>query len=88
MQAIRSHLNHIVTMFSNGDFSIPMFVHSQTPPGVTEMKDRRAEISFTLEELAAGGRVRITTKNADALNAIHDFLNFQIEDHQTGDKTH
>jgi hypothetical protein len=88
MQAIRSHLNHIVTKFSNGDFSIPMFVHSQTPPGVTEMKDRRAEISFTLEELAAGGRVRITTKNADALNAIHDFLTFQIEDHQTGDKTH
>lgn len=88
MQAIRSHLNRIVTMFSNGDFSIPMFVHSQTPPGVTEMKDRRAEISYTLEELAAGGRVRITTKNVDALNAIHDFLNFQIEDHQTGDKTH
>ena len=88
MQAIRSHLNHIVTMFSTGDFSIPMFVHSQTPPGVTEMKDRRAEISYTLEELAAGGRVRITTKNADALNAIHDFLNFQIEDHQTGDTTH
>jgi hypothetical protein len=29
MQAIRSHLTHIVTMFSNGEFSIPMFVHDQ-----------------------------------------------------------
>jgi hypothetical protein len=87
IQAIRTHLTHIVTMFSNGDFSIPMFVHSQVPPGVTEMKDKRAEISYSFEELSDGGRVRISTKNHDALNAIHDFLSFQIEDHHTGDKT-
>jgi len=29
IQAIRSHLTHIATMFSNGDVSVPMFVHSQ-----------------------------------------------------------
>jgi hypothetical protein len=87
MQAIRGHLHHIVTMFSEGNFSIPMFVHSQTPPGVTEMKDKRVEISYTFEELPTGGRVRIITKNPDALNAVHDFLTFQIEDHHTGDKT-
>src|SRR5207244_9915780 len=34
VHAIRSHLTHIVTMFSNGEFSIPMFVHDQIPPGV------------------------------------------------------
>jgi hypothetical protein len=87
VQAIRSHLTHIVTMFANGDFSIPMLVHSQVPPGVTEMKDRRAEISYSLEDLPDGGRVRIKTANKDALNAVHDFLTFQIEDHHTGDKT-
>jgi hypothetical protein len=83
---IRMHLKHIATMFSNGDFSIPMFVHSEVPPGTTEMKDRRADISYTFEELPTGGRVRIVTQNRDALNAVHDFLNFQIQDHQTGDK--
>jgi len=36
--------------------------------------------------LPDGGKVRISTRNHDALNAIHDFLTFQIEDHQTGDK--
>jgi hypothetical protein len=86
VQAIRSHLTHIVTMFANGDFSIPMFVHSQVPPGVTEMKDKRAEISYSFEELPDGGRVRIKTANKDALNAVHDFLAFQIQDHHTGDK--
>jgi hypothetical protein len=31
-QAIRSHLMRIVTMFSNGEFSIPMFVHTRCRP--------------------------------------------------------
>jgi hypothetical protein len=85
MQAIRSHLSHIVTMFSNGEFSIPMFVHDQVPPGVPVMKEKHAEISYSFEELPSGGRVRIKTLNPDALKAIHQFLRFQIEEHQTGD---
>ena len=87
VQAIRSHLAHIVTMFSNGDFSLPMFIHSQVPPGVTEMKEKRSAIVYSFEELRDGGTVRIKTGDHDALNAIHDFLNFQIADHHTGEKT-
>jgi len=86
MQAIQSHLKHIVTMFSNGEFSIPMFIHG-LPPGVPMMKEEHAEISYSFEELPAGGRVRIKTANPDALKAIHEFLRFQIEDHHTGDPT-
>jgi len=87
MQAIRSHLTHIVMMFSNGEFSIPMFVHDQVPPGVLVMKEQRTKISYTFEELPTGGRVRIKTTNPDGLKAVHDFLRFQIEDHHTGDTT-
>jgi hypothetical protein len=85
LQAIRSHLTHIVTMFSNGEFSIPMFVHDQVPPGVPVMKEKRTEISYSFEVLPAGGKVRIKTANRDALRAVHDFLRFQIADHHTGD---
>jgi hypothetical protein len=85
LEIIRMHMKHITVMFSNGDFSIPMFVHSEVPPGATEMKDRRADIAYTFEELPTGGRVLITTANNDALNAVHDFLTFQIADHHTGD---
>jgi hypothetical protein len=87
VQAIRSHLAHIVTMFSNGDFSLPMFIHSQVPPGVPVMKEKRSAISYTFEELPDGGRVRIKTEDSDALKAVHEFLRFQIEDHHTEDKT-
>jgi hypothetical protein len=85
IRAIRSHLIHIVTMFSNGEFSIPMFVHDQVPPGVPVMKDKHAEIAYSFEELPAGGTVHIKTTNPEALKAVHDFLRFQIEDHHTGD---
>jgi hypothetical protein len=48
------------------------------------MKERRVKISYSFEEVPAGGRVRIKTTNPDALKAIQDF---QIEDHHTGDTT-
>jgi hypothetical protein len=67
LQAIRSHLTHIVALFSNGDFSIPLLVHDKVPPGVPVMKERHAEISYNAEELPAGGRVRIKTTDPDAL---------------------
>ena len=85
IQAIRSHLNHIVAMFSQGDFSIPMFVHDQVPSGVSVMKERRGQISYSFEELTAGGKVRISTSDPKALKAIHEFLRFQISDHHTDD---
>ncbi|MGH9495762.1 MAG: hypothetical protein ACRD3B_12250 [Candidatus Sulfotelmatobacter sp.] len=85
LDAIRMHLKHVAAMFADGNFSIPMFVHSQTPPGVAEMRDRRFDIAYKFEELPTGAIVRIATANHDALNAIHDFLIFQIRDHQTGD---
>lgn len=66
MQAIRSHLAHIVTMFSEGDFSIPMFVHDQVPPGVPVMKDKHSEISSTSKSYPqaaeCGLRPRIPTR--------------------------
>ena len=82
---IQEHLIHIADMFSKGDFSIPHFVHDQTPPGVKTMQQLKKQIQYTSETLPDGARVKIETKSAQAIAAIHDFLRFQIEDHQTGD---
>jgi hypothetical protein len=51
------------------------------------MKRQKAMIEWKFEETPNGGRVRITTKDTEALAAIHEFLRFQIEDHRTGDST-
>jgi hypothetical protein len=82
---IRAHLAHIREMFSAGNFSIPMFVHDRLPPGTATMKRRASAIRYRYEDLPGGGRVVISTSDPDALDAIHDFLRFQIDEHETGD---
>ena len=84
-QQIREHLQHIATMFSTGDFNAPMLIHSRTPPGVPVMTKLRHEIKYQVEDLPNGARVVVSSANPKAIAAIHDFLRFQIEDHQTGD---
>jgi hypothetical protein len=82
---IRMHLGQIAKMFAAGDFSIPQAVHAQVPSGVETMKKLKAEINYKYEETKKGGRVRISTANAEARGAVHEFLRFQITEHQTGD---
>ena len=53
---------------------------------ITEaMKRLREVIQYKLETTGKGARIRITTKNPEALRAVHEFLRFQTSDHQTGD---
>jgi hypothetical protein len=85
--SIRVHFAHIAVLFAEGNFDAPMLIHDRIPPGVPTMKGKKSRIEWRFEETPAGGRVRITTKDAEALAAIHEFLRFQIEDHRTGDPT-
>ncbi len=84
---IRKHLGHIARMFPEGNFKAPMLIHARTPPGVPVMQRLKSEIKYEYEETERGARVRIVTGNAEALAAVHEFLRFQIKDHETGDAT-
>ena len=85
LEQIRAHLSHIAKLFKQGDFSKPMFTHDEVPPGVPTMQRLRVDINYTFDTIESGARVRITTANAEAVEAIHSFLRYQIKDHQTGD---
>jgi hypothetical protein len=82
---IRMHLPHIATAFASGDFTDPMEVHDQMPPGVPTMKRLRAQIQYNFEQTDTGGRILIHSGNTKAIDAIHTFLRFQIREHHTGD---
>jgi hypothetical protein len=84
-EAIRQHLAMIATRFSHGDFAIPMFIHATVPPGVETMKRLSREIAYKAESTGYGAELRITARSAKAIDAIHRFLRFQIQDHHTGD---
>ncbi|MFZ3266467.1 MAG: hypothetical protein WA172_20865 [Terriglobales bacterium] len=83
--AIRSHLSHVTMMFGDGDFSTPMFIHGGIPPGVTTMKLKKSVIHYSYDEIPSGAKIRIRSDDQIAVAAIHDFLRFQITEHQTGD---
>jgi hypothetical protein len=88
VKAIRQHLQMIAKDFAAGDFAKPLAVHDQNPDGVATMQELRGEIAYAYSEIESGGRVRITTKNPRALEAVHQFLRFQIREHKTGDSDH
>jgi hypothetical protein len=88
VKAIREHLKMIAKQFADGDFAKPLAVHDQMPDGAATMKELRRDIGYAYSEIETGGRVTITTKNSRALDAVHQFLRFQIREHKTGDHDH
>jgi len=83
--AIRVHLTLVAVMFAAGDFSAPMRIHDRMPPGVADLQRLKAQVRYAYLPVEYGARVRISTRNARALVAIHEFLRFEITDHKTGD---
>jgi hypothetical protein len=84
---IRIHLQEQAKRFAAGDFSLSEMTHDRVLPGTPQMQSFKSAITYKYEEIERGARLRISSKDAAAVAAIHDFLKFQIEDHQTGDPT-
>ena len=59
--------------------------HFADAPGIGTMKRLSNKIFYLVQNTAQGAEIRITTDDPNAIQAIHDFLKFQIEDHRTGD---
>lgn len=85
---IREHLRDIQRLFTAGDFRIPAMVHDREVPGTAVMSERREHLRFTYRDLPRGGEVRIQTTDAEALAAVHAFLEFQRTDHRAHGMKH
>ena len=88
VRAIREHLKGIAQAFTAGDFQTPGFVHAQTVPGTRVMTARKAAIRYVFHPLPGGGEVRIVTRDAAAVTAVHQFLTFQATEHRTSTPAH
>jgi hypothetical protein len=87
IEAIQAHLAKLAQAFASGNFAMPTQIHGKVPPGVSAMQKRRAAIAYVFEVTPQGGRVVISSQDAQAVNAVQAFLRFQISDHHTGDST-
>lgn len=83
--AIRTHLKEIEKDFVAGNFESPRLIHDRVPDGVPVMKSLGSSLHYQYEELERGGRVLLSTRDARGIEAVHQFLRFQIADHRTGD---
>lgn len=80
-ETIRAHMRTIATAFARGNFAVPGFVHAQSVPGTSIMRERRAFITYEADTLPRGGEVRIRTRDSAAIDAVHAFLAFQRREH-------
>jgi hypothetical protein len=82
---IRLHFREIAVDFTSGNFAKPFMTHGEVPRGVKTMQTRMNTLIFAYEDRPDGGMLRITTRDAKARQAVHDFLRYQIQEHATGD---
>ncbi len=87
LNQIRAHFQHIARLFADGNFNAPLLVHSTNVPGTATVSRLKSDLHWDMQELPRGARITITADNKEALDAVHDFLRFQIADHNTGDCT-
>ena len=80
---IRAHMRDIATAFRADDFTKPFQVHAQAVPGTAVMRERRATISYEAIDRPRGGEVRIRSSDSVAVRAIHEFLEFQRQQHHS-----
>ena len=83
--AVRTHLQRIAADFAAGRFDAPFATHGEEPPGTSAMRALRRSIRYVVEQTAGGARLRIISTHDAAVAAVHDFLAYQIREHQTGD---
>lgn len=86
VRTIREHLRTIARQFARGDFSASTTVHARVVPGTAVMRALRQSIRYEFRSLPRGGELRITTRDPNAVRAVHEFLAFQRADHRTGEK--
>jgi hypothetical protein len=82
---VRSHLREIATLFAAGSFEKPLATHAEMPPGAERMRANTDRIRYRYEERSNGGAVIVETQDPSTLEAIHEFLRYQIVEHNTGD---
>jgi hypothetical protein len=78
---IRAHMRDIATAFAAGDFTKPFAVHAQTVPGTAIRTAHRNAITYDVLDRPNGGEVRIRSADPAVVTAIHEFLEFQRQQH-------
>lgn len=78
---IQMHLEYEAHNFRRGNFKDPVTIHGENMPGVTDLSKRATDITFTYHALANGAEIVYSSKDPNAISAIHTWFGAQVKDH-------
>jgi len=78
---IRAHIQNIQYEFSQGNFTKPFYIHVQVVPGTDVMTAKKNLIQYSIKDVDNGSILILTTNDAELLDAIQQFMNFQSSQH-------
>jgi len=78
---VRGHLRKEATLFGQGDFSGPAYIHGDDMPGLPELRAGWKRIAVRYAPLANGASIRYTTADPVMVAAIHQWFAAQTMEH-------
>jgi len=78
---IKNHVLEIRKDFSQGNFTKPFFIHAQEVAGTNVMSEKKDLIKYDISEMTNGSIVILTTNDTQLVDAIHQFMEFQSNQH-------
>ncbi len=80
---VRGHLRKEATLFSEGDFSGPAYIHGDDMPGLPELRAGWTRLAVRYAALSNGASIRYTTTDPVMVAAIHQWFAAQTMEHGT-----
>ncbi len=80
---VRGHLRKEATLFSQGDFSGPAYIHGDDMPGLPELWAGWTRLAVRYAPLSNGASIRYTTTDPVMVAAIHQWFAAQTMEHGT-----
>jgi hypothetical protein len=78
---IREHLRAEQHRFERGDFADPAHIHGDDMPGLATLQARAADIQVSFSEVPDGGRLLLSTREPELVDALHAWGRAQVSDH-------
>lgn len=82
IKQIQSHTRDIQNDFTEGNFTKPFYIHSNSVPGTDVMSQNKVQIQYQIQDLKNGSILILITNNPNLINSINQFMTFQSTEHK------
>lgn len=85
---IRAHLAEEAERFARGDFHDPSMIHGENMAGLHALVTGHERLSVSYDDVDLGGEIRYGSRDAELVDAIHEWFEAQVRDHGEHAQSH